>query len=497
MSNKKYKEPSADILIQGLRSIGYSFQTAVADIIDNSIAADANEIRIFYDPAFETPYFSICDNGTGMSAEEFDNALSFGTKKQRDFSNKKDLGRFGLGLKTASLSQCKKLTVVTKQNRVLRGAYWDVDDIIQANSWQLSYLSEEEIEQLPSSVIGYLKSKESGTIVLWEKFDRIMKTTSDFPATMHRIVQSDVLNHCALVFHRFYAEMPIYINNVRIPRRDPFLDSSSRCISRPEMKIPTNTPLPIVVRAYRMPAENDLSKEETELLGGKSSLLTDDGLYIYRNNRLISWGSWMKLEHRNLYTHLARIKIDIPSSIDQEWGLDVKKSMAIIPDSIKEKIRPAIVDGIGQSKQRTRYTGKRESDFGINRVWTRTTLENHKVKYELNQDYPSLEQLKDSLNSEQKKLLSNYLHDIVDFIPAAKMRDDVHDSLIALNGQEDKPDDQVLINDLFSRVDLFKPKNIEQGLEFVQLLLSSENYSSLKERITDIIKQYRRHYESR
>lgn len=494
MSNKKCKEPSANILIQGLRSIGYSFQTAVADIIDNSITADAKEVRIFYDPASEKPYFSICDNGSGMSDEEFDNALDFGTKKQRNFSDKKDLGRFGLGLKTASLSQCKKLTVITKQTGVLRGAYWDVDDIIQTNSWQLTYLSQEEIEKLPNDVMNYLKGKESGTIVLWEKFDRIRKTTSDFPATMHRIVQSDVLNHCALVFHRFYDEMPIYINNERIPKRDPFLDESSRCISRPEMTIPTDTPFPIVVRAYRMPAENDLSKEEAELLGGKSSLLTDDGLYIYRNNRLIAWGSWMKLEHRNLYTHLARIKIDIPSSIDQEWGLDVKKSMAIIPDSIKEKIRPAIVDGIGQSKQRTRYSGKKEADLGIDRVWTRTTLENHKVKYELNQNYPSLEQLKDSLNSEQKIFLSNYLHDVVDFIPAAKMRDDVHDSLMALNGQENRQNDQVLINDLFSRVDLFDPKNVEQGVECIQQLLSTETFSPLKEKMAEVVKQYRRHY---
>lgn len=155
MSNKKCKEPSANILIQGLRSIGYSFQTAVADIIDNSITADAKEVRIFYDPASEKPYFSICDNGSGMSEEEFDNALDFGTKKQRDFSDKKDLGRFGLGLKTASLSQCKKLTVITKQAGVLRGAYWDVDDIIQTNSWQLTYLSQEEIEKLPNDVINY------------------------------------------------------------------------------------------------------------------------------------------------------------------------------------------------------------------------------------------------------------------------------------------------------------------------------------------------------
>lgn len=112
----------------------------------------------------------------------------------------------------------------------------------------------------------------------------------------------------------------------------------------------------------------------------------------------------------------------------------------------------------------------------------------------MNQNYPSLEQLKDSLNSEQKIFLSNYLHDVVDFIPAAKMRDDVHDSLMALNGQENRQNDQVLINDLFSRVDLFGPKNVEQGVECIQQLLSTETFSPLKEKMAEIVKQYRRHY---
>lgn len=495
MSRTEYKNPTPDILIEGLRSMGYSFQTAVADIIDNSIAANAKEVKIYYDPKKESAYFAICDDGSGMSEEEFSKAMDFGTKKERTFTNKKDLGRFGLGLKTASLSQCKRLTVITKQNNIVRGAYWDIDDIIRTNSWQLTYLSDEEMSSAPQ--IDYLTDKASGTIVIWQKFDRLETTTNDFSNTFHGIIQNDVLNHCALVFHRFYNSMPIYINEVRLPKRDPFLDESQKSISRPERIIPTDTGFPIKVRAYRMPAESDLSREEETLIGGKNSLLTDDGLYIYRNDRLIAWGSWMRLEHRNLYTHLARIKIDIPSSIDKEWGLDVKKSMAIIPDSIKEKIRPAIVDGIEQSTKRTRYVGKKEDDGGITRVWNRTLLDDHKVKYELNQDYPALQQLKDSLNSEQKTLLADYLRDITDFVPATKMRDDVHDSLMAINGQPSDGNDEDLINDLLQRIDILNPSSVEKGVELISTFLGIERFSSLRKKENEVVKKYRRHYESR
>lgn len=487
------KIPSADTLIEGLRSIGYSFQTAVADVIDNSIAAYATEVRIFYSALSDDSYFEICDNGKGMAYEEFNNALAFGTKKQRLFNDKNDLGRFGLGLKTASLSQCKRLTVITKQNGSYFGAYWDVDDIIETNSWQITFLDDKAIKEIPN--IEYLEEKNSGTIVLWRKFDKIEKTTKNFSSTFHSIVQNDVLNHCALVFHRFSETMPIFINNVPLPKRDPFLDDFHNTIVRPEMKIPTTSAFPIVVRAYRMPAENDLTAEEATLLGGKNSLLTDDGLYIYRNNRLIAWGSWMRLEHRNLYTHLARIKIDIPSSIDNEWSLDVKKSMAIIPDSIKEKLRPVIIDGIGQSTKRTRYTGQKESDYGIDRVWNRVTLENNKVKYELNQDYPLLQQFKDSLTTTQKTMFAAYMKDVIDFVPAGKMRDDVADSLMAINGTQNETDD--LKQELFSLLDSFSAQSIEQAIDSLLLLLSSERFSKLKDSREQIVKEFRKHYGSK
>lgn len=491
----KQKNPSPDMLIQGLRSMGYSFQTAVADIIDNSIAANASSVHIYYDSNEDEPYFEICDDGKGMNADEFDSAMDFGTKKERSFSNKKELGRFGLGLKTASLSQCKRLTVITKANQSILGAYWDIDDIIQTNTWQLTYLDNSTIDTIPN--IDYLKKLDSGTIVLWQKFDRLKTSTKDFGTTMERIVQNDVLNHCAIVFHRFYKTMPVYINNRQLPKRDPFLDDFENKVCRPEMKIPTEYGVPIIVKAYRMPAENDLTKEEIQLLGGKSSILTDDGLYIYRNDRLISWGNWMKLEHRNLYTHLARIKIDIPSCIDKEFGLDVKKSMAIIPDSIKEKIRPAIVDGIGQSTKRTRYTGKKESDSGIVRVWTRTILENNKVVYELNDEYPLLEQLKDSLSSEQKRLLTYYLKDLVEFVPISKMRDDVADSLYAINGKQDDSQKENLKAELFDLVDQLPFDSIEASVTILLNLLSAEKFSALKNEREEIVKEYRKHYESR
>ncbi len=491
----RQKNPAPDRMIQGLRSRGYSFQTAVADIIDNSITANASSVHIFYDSNKANPYFEICDNGKGMNEVEFDSAMDFGTKKERTFTNKKELGRFGLGLKTASLSQCKRLTVITKSNNQLLGAYWDIDDIISTNSWQLTYLDSSSFASIPN--IDYLNDKESGTIVLWQKFDRLEATTKDFTTTMDRIVQNDVRNHCAMVFHRFYKTRPIFINDVQLPKRDPFLDDFENKVSRQKMIIPTSQGIPIIVKAYRRPAESDLTDEEAQLLGGKSSILTEDGLYIYRNNRLISWGNWMKLEHRNLYTHLARIKVDIPSCIDKEFGLDVKKSMAIIPDYIKDKLLPAIKDGISQSTQRTRYAGRKESDYGIVRVWCRTTLENHKVKYELNDNYPLLQQLKDTLNPEQKRLLAYYLKDLVEFVPVSKMRDDVADSLYAINRKQDETKKSNLKTELFDFIDTLTFDSIESAIDMLQTALTTEKFSELKSEREEIVKEYREHYGSR
>lgn len=158
--------PSPDVLMNSMRSIGYSFKTAVADIIDNSISAHASEIKI-YTPINDDLFISFFDNGEGMSRDELLNAMKYGS--DRECYGIDDLGRFGLGLKSASLSQCRKLTVASKKDGVISAFRWDLDSVIETKRWDCLELENDEIKQLP--MIKVLTEAEKGTLVVWQDFD--------------------------------------------------------------------------------------------------------------------------------------------------------------------------------------------------------------------------------------------------------------------------------------------------------------------------------------
>ena len=178
MSDVVEREFPAKALLTGLRSIGYSFSTAVADIIDNSISAQATEVYLYSVPLASVPYFCILDNGRGMSSEELDNAMLPGSDREGVQDSEVELGRFGLGLKSASLSQCREFTVASKRYGKLRAMSFDLDIIEKKNRLLLKVLTSEEINELP--YIEKLKTFESGTLVVWTKFDKICQNNIHF-----------------------------------------------------------------------------------------------------------------------------------------------------------------------------------------------------------------------------------------------------------------------------------------------------------------------------
>ena len=193
----KVLPPSAPILVESTRSIGYSFESALADIIDNSIAKDALEIHINFS-SHNPQYIAIIDNGVGMTDQELEVAMTYGSKSSLDKRDPKDLGRFGLGLKTASLSQCRKLTVVTKKDNVICAASWDIDHIIDTNDWSTIWYSPGEIDSLLFS--DELANLNSGTIVIWQSFDRIADGSCNPQKVFDEKIER-ARSHVALVFH--------------------------------------------------------------------------------------------------------------------------------------------------------------------------------------------------------------------------------------------------------------------------------------------------------
>lgn len=192
--------PPGAQLFESLRAVGYELQTALADIIDNSIAAKATHVDILFIPEAEKPIVAILDNGTGMRPDEARIAMQLAGTNALDKREESDLGRFGLGLKTASLSQCRKLTLVTKASGKITGLCWDLDHIAKSNSWSLLVLDVDEIDEL--QFVSELKALESGTLVIWENLDRLLPegTENDFYADELMERSKD---HISLVFHRY------------------------------------------------------------------------------------------------------------------------------------------------------------------------------------------------------------------------------------------------------------------------------------------------------
>ena len=191
--------PFAPVLMQSTRAIGYSLEAAIADIIDNSIAAKAGKVQLSFFPVGDA-YVSILDNGTGMDDAQMNIAMQYGSKSPTETRDSSDLGRYGLGLKTASLSQCRVLTVISKQGDQVIGRRWDLDYVIKTGAWSLLILDKEDFASVPH--ISDLYEQDSGTLVVWQNLDRLLMGEVDYEKSLGRKMD-EVRQHLELVFHRY------------------------------------------------------------------------------------------------------------------------------------------------------------------------------------------------------------------------------------------------------------------------------------------------------
>lgn len=471
--------PPAKSLISGIRSIGYSFATSVADIIDNSITAKATEINIYTDPLDE-PYFAILDNGLGMNYEELENAMTFGSDRSNKIDNELDLGRFGLGLKSASLSQCRKMTVISKERNAINAMCYDLDVIEKQNDWVLEILNEEETEKMPC--YEQLKKYETGTLIIWQNFDKLDALATNF-VTSFRNAVSEAKKHVELVFHYYYDSINIYFNNDRIEKRDPFLINSAprQQTGRTDSILMDGST--IYITPYTLPFANTLTQEEKKLLGN-INIYDEQGFYIYRNKRLIIWGSWLHMNVRSELSKLARVKIEIPSTLDKEWSLDVKKSTAKIPDKIKEQIKASLEDSIHRSKKTTRFKGVKEQQFE-DKVWNRINLRDGFVKYELNRENPIYKLLSENLSEKDKALLDSFIFQIETGLPKYSIQNDTLDDLKIIN-DSDSNTPKELIDRVCKDLE-YVPFNKKEII--LDELLKTDIYKSISDRKNEIIER--------
>lgn len=428
--------PYAPILMESTRAIGYSIEAAVADIVDNSITAHASSIGIWFLP-YEDPYVAILDDGDGMSPDMLTEAMRYGSCNPNDKRAEDDMGRYGLGLKTASLSQCRCLTVATKYRGELHARRWDLDYIATQKAWSLLSLDSSEIKMLPN--IERLMEYESGTLVVWSRLDKIKVGEFTLEQALDNRMM-EVRDHLELVFHRYLSgdgvrRISMSLNEIPLIPADPFFTAKSTTVMDDEkVDIPGHTGS-VIVRPYILPHPSKMTKKELEKYGGKDGLRKLQGFYIYRNKRLLTWGSWFRLIKMDEFTKLARVRVDIPNSLDDLWTLDIRKSTAIPPEIVKTRLRQ-IVGSISDSSKRTwTFRSRKEMDNNISHVWSRVETREG-VRYVVNLDHPMLNLITSRLDSETRDLLHKYLATVQNNLPINTLHNDIHNEAKIAQDQE-------------------------------------------------------------
>jgi hypothetical protein len=379
--------PNAPALLASLRAIGYSFDSALADIMDNSLAADATCVAVWFPPI--SPLFvAIVDDGVGMTRDGLIAAMQHGGVGPDAERAAGDLGRFGLGLKTASFSQCKRLTVATMRDGALNAAIWDLDRVKATGDWTLAVLEDDEIDRLPH--IEDVRTAGHGTLVLWEDLDRALAGEAIPPDALGRLMDK-ARSHLGLVYHRWIRAEPgqsrisLAMNGLAIEPTDPFLSAVST--EQPSQRLNVDGHQ-ISFTPYILPHRSRLSKRQLAEIDGEDGLRRSQGFYVYRQRRLITSGTWFRLMRQGELTKLARVRVDIPNALDHLWQLDVKKSTATPPQQVRHGLQQ-VIQRIGQGSEKVIIHRGWKEKGPVARLWDRLELPAG-VNYAINRDHPAV-----------------------------------------------------------------------------------------------------------
>jgi hypothetical protein len=417
----KYKTtsaiPEASSMIETFRAIGYNVETAIADIIDNSISANAKNIWINFEWNGSKTWLSIKDDGTGMNDAELIQAMRPGSKNPLQERNQKDLGRFGLGLKTASFSQARKLTVISKKANYNSVFWtWDLDFVNKTGNWDL-------IKYIPDDIFETEISKlTTGTMVLWNDIDRIVKDFNhDDSKAEFKFYQTmeQVKKHLAMVFHKFIEQRKINIffqNNI-ITAWNPFLSNEKATQEFPPEIIQNGK---VIIEGFVLPHKSKISEEAYKKAEGVKGWNEQQGFYVYRNERLLLAGDWLGLFRKEEHYKLARIQIELPNTLDESWQIDIKKSLARPPLVFREQIRAYAQKVRQQAVEVYRHKGKSVKQIAGQRfvpLWIEHKR-GDKWYYKINRENPILAKIKEQVNKDSDKAIEMLLRFIEETIPS-------------------------------------------------------------------------------
>lgn len=409
--------PEASSMIETFRAIGYNIETAIADIIDNSISANAKNIWINFEWKGSKTWLSIKDDGTGMNDAELIQAMRPGSKNPLQERNQKDLGRFGLGLKTASFSQARRLTVISKKADYKSVFWtWDLDFVNKTGNWDLiKYLPDVNLETEISKLT-------TGTIVLWNDIDRVVKDFNQddskaefkFNQTMEQVKK-----HLAMVFHKFIEQgrINIYFQDKKVNAWNPFLSNEKATQEFPPEKIQNGK---VKIEGFVLPHKSKISEEKYKNAEGVKGWNEQQGFYIYRNERLLLAGDWLGLFRKEEHYKLARIQIELPNTLDESWQIDIKKSIARPPLVFREQIRAYALKVRQQAVEVYRHKGKSVKQIAGQKfvpLWV-DHKRGDKWFYKINRENPILTKIKEQAKNDSDKAIEMLLRFIEETIPS-------------------------------------------------------------------------------
>lgn len=402
-------QPSAAPVIQALRSIGYNAQTAIADIVDNSIDAKAKNIFIEFEYSDGNGFIRIEDDGIGMTEDELQKAMTIGSKDPRAMRKKDELGRFGMGLKTASFSLGKRLSVMTKSDGIVSERCWDLDYVSHKDEWLLYRCIPGDVKAKMGDIVG-----NNGTIVFIDVLDRFSGTGT------HKVLKKEsyyakvnrLNKYLEMVFHGMLEQgLIMTINNNMVHPWNPFLEGNNRVIEGEEQIIRVNKKF-VRITPYVLPHPSTFNQIEYKNAGGIKGWRDQQGFYVYRESRLVSFGDWFGMFPKDVPSELVRIKVEFTNDADDDWKIDVKKSTISVPDEIKEDLK-SIAKYYRQISQeimlyRTKATKSGQRIKGTLNTWELATDDINSA-YVLNRTHPILTEILKTVDDELQKKLNIYL----------------------------------------------------------------------------------------
>ena len=408
-------EPCASSMILTFRAIGYNLETAVADVIDNSISADAQNIWFNSEWKGGNSVISILDDGCGMNNDELIQAMKPGAKNPNDVRDEKDLGRFGLGLKTASFSQCKNLIVVSKKEGFDTVYWiWDLNYVNQTDRWELIRYP------IPDEFSLALDNLKSGTLVVWTDLDRIIPPDTSLSNEIAKdkfLAQMDkVKQHLAMTFHRFIEakSVKLFCWGHEIRPWNPFL------LSETTQLFPEEYVGKAVMKGYVLPHKSHLTEDMYKNAEGVNGWTNQQGFYVYRGKRLMLAGDWLGMFRKEEHYKLVRIQIDLPNNLDTDWQIDIKKSTARPPFVYREQIRKYALAVRNRGVEVFRHRGKilttrRQQEFQP--LWLEKK-KGQKYSFIVNRNHLMIDELKRLAQTEPDKAIELLLRFVEETVPA-------------------------------------------------------------------------------